>query len=145
MPLPASLIASVVSAVIEAAVQSSGATTGVQQYEYYTATRTLPPEAKQGVMFPPLGDGVVVIDGKSYRLAATAQVRSPQNLIVMPMTISPARVPNRKMMLVRRIRKSPSCRGLMSYRPTRGKHIARKGDFAKIRLSAPPRKSSKQR
>ena len=87
MPLPASLIASVVSAVIEAAVQSSGTTTGVQQYEYYTATRTLPPEVKQGVMFPPLGDGFVVIDGKSYRLATTAQFRSPQNLIVMPMTI----------------------------------------------------------
>jgi len=87
MPLPASLIASIVSAVIEAAAQSSGSTTGAQQYEYYTATRTLPPDAKQGVMFPPLGDGFVVIDGQSYRLAPTAQFRSPQNLIVMPMSI----------------------------------------------------------
>ena len=87
MPLPASLIASVVSAVIEAAAQSSGTTTGVQQYEYYTATRTLPPEAKQGVMLPPLGDGIVVIDGKTLRLSPVAQFRSPQNLIVMPMTI----------------------------------------------------------
>jgi hypothetical protein len=87
MPLPASLIASIVSAVIEAAAQSSGSTTGVQQYEYYTATRTLPPEAKLGVMFPPLGDGFVVINGTSLRLAPTAQFRSEQNLIVMPMTI----------------------------------------------------------
>ena len=87
MPLPASLIASIVSAVIEAAAQSSGTTTGAQQYEYYTATRTLPPEAKMGLMFPPLGDGFVVINGTSLRLAPTAQFRSPQNLIVMPMTI----------------------------------------------------------
>ena len=87
MPLPASLIASIVSAVIEAAAQSSGSTTGVQQYEYYAATRTLPPEAKLGVMFPPLGDGFVVINGTSLRLAPTAQFRSPQNLIVMPMSI----------------------------------------------------------
>ena len=87
MPLPASLVASIVSAVIEAAAQSSGTATGAQQYEYYTATRTLPPEAKMGLMFPPLGDGFVVINGTSLRLAPTAQFRSPQNLIVMPMTI----------------------------------------------------------
>ena len=85
MPLPASLIASIVSAIIEAAAQNSTSTAA--QYEMYTMTRTLPPEAKLGVMQPPLGDGVVVIDGHPLPLAPTAQFRSQQNLIVMPMTI----------------------------------------------------------
>ena len=85
MPLPASLIASIVSAIIEAAAQNSTSTAA--QYEMYTMTRTLPPEAKQGVMLPPLDDGVVVIDGHPLPLAPTAQFRNQQNLIVMPMTI----------------------------------------------------------
>jgi hypothetical protein len=85
MPLPASLVASIVSAVIEAAVQSSTATPA--QYEIYTTTRTLPPEAKVGVMKPPQGDGSLVIDGKSYPIGAAAQFRSQQNRIVMPQSI----------------------------------------------------------
>ena len=85
MPLPASLVASIISAIIEAAAQNSTAT--ATQYEIYSTTRTLPPEAKLGVMLPPLGDGLVVINGKSMTLAPTAQFRSLQNLIVMPMTI----------------------------------------------------------
>lgn len=85
MPLPASLVASIVSAVIEAAVQSSAATPA--QYEVYTTTRTLPPEAKLGVMKPPQGDGFLVISGKSYPIGAAAQFRSQQNLIVMPQSI----------------------------------------------------------
>ena len=85
MPLPASLIASIVSAIIETASQSSASTAA--QYEMYTMTRTLPPEAKLGVMQPPLGDGLVVIDGHPLPLAPTAQFRNQQNLIVMPMTI----------------------------------------------------------
>ena len=85
MPLPASLVASIISAIIEAAAQNSTVTQTT--YEIYSTTRTLPPEAKQGVMLPPLGDGLVVINGKSLTLAPTAQFRSQQNLIVMPMTI----------------------------------------------------------
>jgi hypothetical protein len=85
MPLPASLLASIISAIIETAAQSSAST--ATQYEIYTRTRTLPPEAKLGVMQAPLGDGKVVIDGKSLTLAPTAQFRSEQNLIVMSMTI----------------------------------------------------------
>ena len=84
MPLPASLIASIVSAIIEAAVASSGS---AAQYEVYVTNRTLPPEAKVGVMQPPAGDGLVVIDGKSLPLAPAVQFRSLRNLIVMPMTI----------------------------------------------------------
>ena len=85
MPLPASLVASIISAIIEAAAQSSTAT--ATKYEIYSTTRTLPPEAKLGVMLPPLGDGQVIINGKSMTLAPTAQFRSEQNLIVMSMSI----------------------------------------------------------
>ena len=85
MPLPASLVASIISAIIESAAQNPASTT--TKYDIYTTTRTLPPEAKLGVMVPPLGDGLVVINGQTMKLAPTAQFRSPQNLIVMPMTI----------------------------------------------------------
>jgi hypothetical protein len=85
MPLPASLIASIISAIIETATQSSASNPA--QYEIYATTRTLPPEAKLGVMLPPQGDGNVVIDGHSLRLAPAVQFRSLRNLIVMPMTI----------------------------------------------------------
>ena len=85
MPLPATLVASIVSAIIEAAAQSS--TTVTQRYDYYVINRTLPPEAKVGVMQPPVGDGQVIISGKTFRLSPTIQFRSEQNLIVMPMTI----------------------------------------------------------
>ena len=87
MPLPASLVASIISAIIEAAAQSSTATATATKYEIYSNTRTLPPEAKLGVMLPPLGDGQVIINGKSMTLAPTAQFRSQQNLIVMSMSI----------------------------------------------------------
>ena len=85
MPLPATLVASIVSAVIEAASQNSASVT--QKYETYVTTRTLPPEAMLGVMQPPTGDGQVIINGHILRLATTAQFRSEQNLIVMPMSI----------------------------------------------------------
>lgn len=85
MPLPASLVASIVSAIIEAAAQNPASNT--QQYDVYTTTRTLPPEAKLGEMLPPTGNGLVVIDGQSIPLAPAVQFRSQRNLIVMPMTI----------------------------------------------------------
>ena len=86
MPLPASLIASIVSAVIEAASQNAS-TTSAAQYEHYAVTRTLPPEAKLGIMLPPPGNGSVIIDGKTLNLSPVAQFRNQQNLIVMPMTV----------------------------------------------------------
>ena len=85
MPIPASLIASIVSAIIESASQS--AATDPAQYDTYVMQRTLPPEAKQGVMYPPKGDGKVVIGGQSLTLSPVAQFRNQQNLIVMPMAI----------------------------------------------------------
>ena len=85
MPLPASLIASIISSVIEAAAQNSGASTA--RYDVYMTNRTLPPEAKLGVLQAPVGGGVAVIDGKPLPLAPAVQFRSQQNLIVMPMTI----------------------------------------------------------
>ena len=85
MPIPASLIASIVSAIIETAAQNSAVDPA--QYETYVSQRTLPPEAKQGIMYPPPGDGKVVIGGQSLVLSPVAQFRNQQNLIVMPMAI----------------------------------------------------------
>ena len=84
MPLPASVIAGIVSAILETATQDSAPTT--QKYNTYVVSRTLPPEARLGVMEPP-GYGQVAIDGKVLRLSPAAQFRSLENLIVMPMTI----------------------------------------------------------
>ena len=91
MPLPASLIASIISAVIETASQGSGATATEQQYEVYKVNRTLPPEAKTGLMQPPKGDGSLLVGGKTWTLSPTAQFRNEANLIVMPMTIKEAK------------------------------------------------------
>ena len=85
MPIPASLIASIVSAIIETASQSYA--NDPAQYEIYKNTRQLPPEAQQGVMLPPPGDGYVTINGKQLLLSPAAQFRSQKNLIVMPMSI----------------------------------------------------------
>ena len=85
MALPASLIASIVSAIIETATQNPAPNT--QPYEIYAATRTLPPEAKRGIMYPPTGNGMLTISDKTIPLAPGAQFRSQKNLIVMPMTI----------------------------------------------------------
>jgi hypothetical protein len=57
-------------------------------HEPLAMARTLPEEAKQGVMQPPTGDGFLTISGQQWPLAPTAQFRSRQNLIVMPMTDS---------------------------------------------------------
>ncbi len=86
MPLPASLIASIVSSILEAAMQNPSPNVA-QQYQMYTVTRTLPPEAKVGVMQPPKGDGRLLINDQPFPLAPAVQFRSQRNLIVMPMTI----------------------------------------------------------
>ena len=91
MPLPASLIASIVSAVIETASQGTGSTTTEQQYDIYKMNRTLPPEARTGLMQPPKGDGSLLVSGKTWVLSPTAQFRNEANLIVMPMTIQEAK------------------------------------------------------
>ena len=86
MPIPASLVASIVSAVIEAAMQNASPEAAAQ-LELYAAQRTLPPDAKIGVMLPPPGDGTVTIDGRLLPLSPVSQFRNRQNLIVMPMSI----------------------------------------------------------
>jgi len=53
----------------------------------YVTSRTLPPEVKTGIMLPPTGNGLVIINGVTYQLATTAQFRNEQNMIVMSMTI----------------------------------------------------------
>jgi hypothetical protein len=47
--------------------------------------RTFPAEARRGKM-QQVADGMVLIDGKALRLAPAAQIRSANNLIVMPST-----------------------------------------------------------
>lgn len=92
MPLPATLIASIVSSVIEAAAQNPASTTvNPQNYAIYLKNRSLPPEAKVGVMQPPTGDGWVVINNQRVPLSPTARFRNTQNLIVMPMSILEAK------------------------------------------------------
>ena len=86
MPIASSLVASIVSAVIEAAMQHASPEAAAR-LELYAAQRTLPPDAKIGVMLPPPGNGTVTIDGKQLPLSAVSQFRNRQNLIVMPMTI----------------------------------------------------------
>lgn len=49
--------------------------------------RRLPAEARKGTMEPPAGDGLLIIDGETFPLSPTAQFRSPQNLLVVPMQI----------------------------------------------------------
>ncbi len=85
MPLPAPLIASIISTIIETVSQYSPASAA--QYDTYLAKRALPPEAKQGVMLPPAGNGTVIIDGQSLTLSPVAQFRNQQNLIVMSMAL----------------------------------------------------------
>ena len=85
MPITAPLVASIVSAIIDSAAQNPAVDPA--QYDVYVTQRTLPPEAKQGIMIPPKSDGKVIIGGKSLDLSPIAQFRNEQNLIVMPMAI----------------------------------------------------------
>ena len=85
MSLSASLIASIVSAIIETIAQ--GTVVSPEQYNSYVTNRTLPPEAKVGVMLPPLGNGTITVDGNILPLSPVAQFRNQNNLIVMSMSI----------------------------------------------------------
>jgi len=48
--------------------------------------RPFPAETKRGEMQPPV-DGSVVISGQRMQLAPAAQIRTAQNLIVMPAAV----------------------------------------------------------
>ena len=91
MDLPTSLLLSILSAVAEAALEP--AAEQPTAHEAYGLPRALPDEARKGVMQPPAGDGYLIINGQQWPLAPTAQIRSRQNLIVLPMQIeSPVEV-----------------------------------------------------
>jgi hypothetical protein len=85
MDIPSALLYSILSAIAEAAL--APAPDPQMAYEGQALSRSLPDEARQGVMQPPTGDGFVTISGRELPLAPTAQIRSRQNLIVMPMQI----------------------------------------------------------
>ena len=85
MDIPTALLYTIISTVAEMAMTPSA--DSQPAYETAAIARTLPPEAKQGVMQPPAGDGFLIINGRQWPLAPTAQIRSRQNLIVMPMQI----------------------------------------------------------
>lgn len=82
MPVP-TVVSAIVSSVISSAVQSPAPEPVVP---VIAIARPLPAAAKKGLMLPP-ANGFVSIDGKELPLSPTAQFRSPQNLIVMPMSI----------------------------------------------------------
>ena len=88
MDIPTALLYTIISTVAEMAMTPSADSQSA--YETAAIARTLPPEAKQGVMLPPAGDGFLIINGRQWPLAPTAQIRSRQNLIVMPMAIQRA-------------------------------------------------------
>ena len=54
------------------------------------AMRALPAEAKKGRMLPLAGDGFVTIGRQVWPLAPGLQIRSEQNLIIMPMQVRQA-------------------------------------------------------
>ncbi|WP_291987657.1 hypothetical protein [Candidatus Accumulibacter sp. ACC007] len=91
MDIPAALLYTILSSVAEMAMEPAPDPRILN--EPAGLARALPDEAHKGVMQPPTGDGFLIIDGQQWRLAPTAQIRSRQNLIVMPMQVqSPVEV-----------------------------------------------------
>ena len=85
MDIPTALLYSIIGSIAEMALEPSTAPESGQ--ETVAIARTLPPEARQGGMQPPAGDGLLIINGRQWPLAPTAQFRSLKNLLVMPMQI----------------------------------------------------------
>ncbi|MCP5229149.1 hypothetical protein [Accumulibacter sp.] len=88
MDIPAALLYTILSSIAESALEPAPDPQLIN--EPTTMARMLPAKAKRGVLLPPRGDGYVIIDDQQWRLAPTAQFRSRQNLIVMPMQIQNA-------------------------------------------------------
>jgi hypothetical protein len=88
MDIPATLLYTILSAIAEAAL--APAPDPQMMNEAQALARSLPEEARQGVMQPPAGDGFLTIDGRQWPLAPAAQIRSRQNLIVLPVQIQDA-------------------------------------------------------
>ncbi|MFZ2854205.1 MAG: hypothetical protein WAZ34_08840 [Rhodocyclaceae bacterium] len=82
MPVPA-LVSVIVSGVIGAAIDAPAQPSPQVPDEM---VRPYPAETKRGEMQPPV-DGTVLIDGRFMQLAPAAQIRTAQNLIVMPAAI----------------------------------------------------------
>ena len=87
MPVSA-LIPALISGAISAGVESTSvpATSQQLQLEAAASARPFPAETKRGEMQPP-ANGTVVIDGNILTLAPAAQIRTAQNLIIMPAAI----------------------------------------------------------
>ena len=88
MPLPTSLIASIVSSVLELAAQDPSVDVVDRgRYATFINNRTLPPEARVGIMLPPAGDGNIVIDNQTLPISPSTRFRNQKNLIVRPASI----------------------------------------------------------
>lgn len=85
MDLQTALLYSIIRAVAETVLPVPDAGDAVGQAS--PSLRTLPAEARPGRLQPPIGNGLVVIDGEAWRLSPGAQIRNQQNLIVVPMQI----------------------------------------------------------
>ena len=82
MPVPAlvsAIISGVIGSVIDAPVQAPPPVAEAM-------ARSDPAETRRGEMQPPI-DGSVLIDGQLLPLAPAAQIRTAENLIVMPAAI----------------------------------------------------------
>ena len=84
MPVPA-IVSALISGVLGAAVDSSSQPSQ-PVLQGAGMVRPFPAETKRGEMQPPV-DGKVVISGQLLALAPAAQIRTAQNLIVMPAAI----------------------------------------------------------
>jgi hypothetical protein len=84
MPVP-TIVSAIVSGVIGSAIDSA---TQPSQPVLQGAgmVRPFPAETKRGEMQPPV-DGTVVISGQLLTLAPAAQIRTTQNLIIMPAAV----------------------------------------------------------
>jgi hypothetical protein len=89
MDIPATLLYTILSAIAEAAL--APAPDPQMMNEAQALARSLPEEARgRGSCSRPAGDGFLTIDGRQWPLAPAAQIRSRQNLIVLPMQIQEA-------------------------------------------------------
>jgi len=85
MDIPTAVLYSVISSIAQMVLEPSEQPDLVP--EVMTAPRTLPPEAKLGLMQPPTGDGYLTIGGRQWPMSPTVQFRGQNNLLVLPIQI----------------------------------------------------------
>lgn len=85
MDIPTAILYSVLSTVARMALEPGEEPQ--PSLEISAVARSLPPEAKRGLMQPPAGDGFLNIGGRQWPLSPAAQFRNQNNLLVVPVQI----------------------------------------------------------